>query len=129
MAQPLIENDLLKAEPSPGFKGGEIQEPEVDRLFQLVDPIPREKDGGDVRVKPLDSPHCMRVERHIGQCVAYALKTVSNIHPLRHILSMAMDAVIPLPHRQPPTRITRIPPMGQQDRPSPNPSMKQDATA
>ena len=47
--QPAVQLHLPLAGPFPGLPGGEVEEPEGNRLFELVDTVPDGDENGDVR--------------------------------------------------------------------------------
>ena len=54
--QPLVEPDLFLAEEPALLERGEVEEPEIDGLLDLVDGVAGQEDPGDVGLDELDRP-------------------------------------------------------------------------
>jgi len=64
--QPPVEPQLLLAESLSFFERREVEEPEVDGLLHLVDPVARDEDEGDVRLHEFHRRGTVRVETRSG---------------------------------------------------------------
>ena len=57
-----VQPNFLAAIPLPSLKGAEVEKIEVNRLLQLVDLLPSQKDVRDVRLHPFHGGWPVRVE-------------------------------------------------------------------
>ena len=66
----------------PFLQCGEIQEPEVDRLFDFVDQLTRYKDDGDVCLYNVNRSRIVGIDTGIGESFYKSVKIVAHVYAL-----------------------------------------------
>ena len=80
VAETLVESHFLVAEMASGGKVAKIEELEVDRFFELVDPVAGQKHRRNMRIASLRVADRVRVERRDCHGLADGFKALPIIH-------------------------------------------------
>jgi len=80
VSQALIEEDFPFAEMAPGLQGAKIQEPEVNRFLQLVDPRSRKEYGRDMSLPAFQGSCRVRVKVRPSHSAAELFKDRRGLH-------------------------------------------------
>ena len=90
-AQALVELHLAPAETPAVGEFPEIQESEILRFLQLVNPLSRKEHGGNVGFPELDARHGVRVERRVRHGLEDVLELPGRLHGYAPLWKMILS--------------------------------------